>query len=68
MKLLYQRMGEVRDNASLGLWFRGLAGKNTYDKNRRTTKQILRNPVGCDHLLKEREERGLAGWPAQKEG
>ncbi len=25
---LYQRMGEVRDNANLeGLWFRGLAGK-----------------------------------------
>ncbi|MEY8455902.1 autotransporter outer membrane beta-barrel domain-containing protein [Turicimonas muris] len=52
---LYQRMGEVRDNANLeGLWFRGLAGKNTYDKN----KYYYRNKyygiqLGIDHLLKK---------------
>ncbi len=52
---LYQRMGEVSDNANLeGLWFRGLAGKNTYDKN----KYYYRNKyygiqLGIDHLLKK---------------
>lgn len=51
---LYQRMGEVRDNANLeGLWVRGLAGKNIYDKN----KYYYRNryhgiQMGLDRLVK----------------
>lgn len=33
---LYQRLGEVRDNPELeGLWFRGIAGKNKWDKGKR---------------------------------
>lgn len=33
---LYQRMGEVRDNNQLeGLWFRGIAGRNKWDKGKR---------------------------------
>lgn len=33
---LYQRMGEVRDNHQLeGLWFRGILGKNKWDKGKR---------------------------------
>lgn len=33
---LYQRMGEVRDNYQLeGLWFRGIAGKNEWNKGRK---------------------------------
>lgn len=33
---LYQRMGEVRDNNQLeGLWFRGILGKNKWDKGKR---------------------------------
>lgn len=33
---LYQRLGEVRDNPELeGLWFRGIVGKNKWDKGKR---------------------------------
>ena len=33
---LYQRLGEVRDNPELeGLWFRGILGKNKWDKGKR---------------------------------
>lgn len=33
---LYQRMGEVRDNNQLeGLWFRGILGRNKWDKGKR---------------------------------
>ena len=33
---LYQRMGEVRDNNQLeGLWFRGIFGRNKWDKGRK---------------------------------
>lgn len=50
-------MGEVRDNANLeGLWVRGLAGKNIYDKN----KYYYRNryhdiQMGLNRLVKRRE-------------
>ena len=57
-------MGEVRDNANLeGLWFRGLAGKNTYDKN----KYYYRNKyygiqLGIDHLLKKEKGGTWLSW------